>query len=408
MQERHDNSATGRRRRTLLLAGSLMLIAFNLRTAITSLGPVLVDAIASLGLTGAEASLLTTIPSLCFGLFGPLAPALSRRLGRERALLAVLVLQVLGMALRGLDAAPALFLGQTLAAIGIGVTNVLLPGLVKRDFPRRIAAMTGLYTMSFCLGAAIAAGSTVPLQHMLRHSAGGGTWSTALAFWTLPAALAVLCWLPWIPRRGQGEGTRPSRVHRLWRDPLAWQVSLFMGLQSALAYIVFGWLAPILRDRGLSAIDAGFALSLSVIIQAGASLVAPLLASLGRDQRLANLAAVIVTMIGLLGCIYAPLPTVWIWSFLLGLGQGSTIAIALMLIALRAADPHVATQLSGMVQGIGYLIASCGPLLAGLLHSWTGGWNSVAALSIAIGIGLAASGLGAGRAGHVGAKAASP
>jgi len=177
-----------------------------------------------------------------------------------------------------------------------------------------------------------------------------------------------------------------------------------MGLQSALAYIVFGWLAPILRSRGLSAIDAGFALSLCVITQAGASLVAPMLASLGRDQRLPNLVAIIVTMIGFLGCIYAPLSTVWLWSFLLGLGQGSTIAIALMLIAMRAADPHIATQLSGMVQGIGYLIASCGPLLAGLLHSWTGGWNAVAALSVAIGIGLAASGLGAGRAGHVGLR----
>lgn len=402
MQEQHDNSAMGGRRRSLLLAASLILIAFNLRTAITSVGPVLVDAIHSLNLTGAEASILTTIPSLCFGLFGPLAPALSRRLGRERALLAVLVLQVAGMALRGLHFAPALFLGQTLAAIGIGVTNVLLPGLVKRDFPRRIPAMTGLYTMSFCLGAAIAAGATVPLEHL------SGSWSLALAFWTLPAALAILCWLPWIPRRGQSEAARPTHVHRLWRDPLAWQVTFFMGLQSALAYIVFGWLAPILRDRGLSAIDAGFALSLCVITQAGASLVAPTLASLGRDQRMANLVAVIVSMIGFLGCIYAPLSTVWVWSFLLGLGQGSTIAIALMLIALRATDPHIATRLSGMVQGIGYLIASCGPLLAGLLHSWSGGWNLVALLSIAIGIGLAVSGLGAGRAGHVGVKATSP
>ena len=112
--------------------------------------------------------------------------------------------------------------------------------------------------------------------------------------------------------------------------------------------------------------------------------------------------AVVVSLIGLFGCIYAPLSTVWVWSLALGIGQGATIAIALTLIALRATDPHTATQLSGMVQGIGYLIASCGPLLAGLLHSWTGGWNAVAALSLLIGLGLAASGIGAGRAGHVG------
>ena len=396
MQTQDDNSPTDPRRRALLLAVSLMVIAFNLRTAVTSLGPVLLDAIAGLGLSGAEASLLTTIPSLCFGLFGPLAPALTRWLGRERALLAVLVLQVLGMLLRGLHFGPALFAGQTLAAIGIGVTNVLLPGLVKREFPRRIAAMTGLYTMCFCLGAAIAAGATVPLEHLL------GGWSIALAFWVLPAGLAVLLWLPWVPWRAPVEDARPSRVHRLWRDRVAWQVTFFMGLQSALAYIVFGWLAPILRSRGLTAVDAGFALSLCVIAQAGASLVAPSLAMLGRDQRLANVTAVLVTLIGLFGCIYAPLSTVWLWSLALGIGQGATIAIALTLIALRATDPHTATQLSGMVQGIGYLIASCGPLLAGLLHSWTGGWNAVALFALVIGLGLTASGIGAGRAGHVG------
>ena len=215
----------------------------------------------------------------------------------------------------------------------------------------------------------------------------------------------MLLWLPWVPWRTPAEESRPSRVHRLWRDPLAWQVTFFMGLQSALAYIVFGWLAPILRSRGLTAVDAGFALSLSVIAQAGASLVAPSLAMLGRDQRLANVVAVVVSLIGLFGCIYAPLSTVWVWSITLGIGQGATIAIALTLIALRATDPHIATRLSGMVQGIGYLIASCGPLLAGLLHSWTGGWNAVALLALVIGLGLAASGIGAGRAGHVGAGA---
>jgi CP family cyanate transporter-like MFS transporter len=228
------------------------------------------------------------------------------------------------------------------------------------------------------------------------------TWAESLAFWALPAALATLLWLPWVVHRAAADGQAPpQKVRGLWRDSLAWQVTLFMGLQSALAYIIFGWLAPILRARGLTAMDAGFALSLSVIAQAAASLVAPLLATIGRDQRAANVIAVVVTLVGLLGCVYAPLSTIWLWSLLLGIGQGATIAIALTLIALRASDPNVATQLSGMVQGIGYLIASAGPLLAGLLHSWTGGWNAVAAFSLLIGLGLAVSGFAAGRPGYV-------
>jgi CP family cyanate transporter-like MFS transporter len=382
----------------LLLAASLMLIAFNLRAAVTSLSPVLVEAIRDDGLSAAGASLLTTIASLCFGLFAPTAPTLARRFGTERTLLAVLVLLTVGTALRGLSASWALFAGHTLATVGIAIINVLLPGLVKRDFPRQAPLMTGLYTMFFCLGAAIAAGVTVPLQGLL-----GGSWEAALAFWALPAALAAALWAPMVPARRAGHAHQRFLVQGLWRDPRAWQVTFFMGLQSALAYVVFGWLAPLLRERGLDPASAGLVLSVSVISQAAASLVAPSLATRGRDQRLANVLGVLISLAGLMGCIYAPLSTVWLWSVVLGIGQGSLIAIALTLIVLRSSDIHVAAHLSGMAQGVGYILASGGPLLAGLLRSWTGSWNVVALFCLAIGAGLLASGLGAGRAGHVAA-----
>jgi MFS transporter, CP family, cyanate transporter len=384
------------RRGLLLLAGCLMLIAFNLRAAVTSLSPVLIEAIHDDRLSAAGASLLTTIPSLCFGLFAPTAPGLARRFGTERTLLGVLILLTLGAALRGLPATWALFAGHTLATAGIAIINVLLPGLVKRDFPRHAPLLTGLYTMFFCLGAAIAAGATVPLQ-----AAFGGSWTAALAFWALPAGLAAALWAPLVPARPVAQAHKGFVVQGLWRNPRAWQVTFFMGLQSALAYIVFGWLAPILRERGLDPASAGLVLSVSVISQAAASLVAPSLATRGRDQRLAIALGVLVSLVGLMGCIYAPLATVWIWSVALGIGQGSLIAIALTLIVLRSTDSHVAAHLSGMAQGVGYILASGGPLLAGLLHSWTGSWNVVALFCLAIGACLLASGLGAGRAGHV-------
>jgi CP family cyanate transporter-like MFS transporter len=173
-----------------------------------------------------------------------------------------------------------------------------------------------------------------------------------------------------------------------------------MGLQSSLAYLVFGWLAPILRDRGLSPVDAGLALSMSLLVQAPAALVVPTLAARRPDQRAACVAAVALCLAGLLGCLYAPLPIVWAWATALGIAQGALFGLALTLILLRASDANAAAALSGMAQGVGYLLASAGPFAAGLLHA-RGGPNGVALLCAALGLATAIAGFGAGRAGHV-------
>lgn len=382
---------------TVLLALGLVLVAFNLRTPITSVGPVLPEVMRSTGLSMVGASMLTTLPPLCFGLIGPLAPMLAQRLGTERAVLAVLVVLALGTSLRGYAHTPALFVGQILACLSIGTINVLLPGLVKRDFPHRTAVMTGLYTMALTAGAATAAGSTVPLAGML-----GASWAGALAFWAMPAVIAAALWLPHLPSRRNGGGPSTFRVRGLWTDALAWQVTLFMGLQSALAYIVFGWLAVILRDRGLAPVDAGLVLSLSVVAQAAAALVAPSFAIRSPDQRWWNVGAIALCLLGMLGCLYAPLAWAWIGAIMLGCAQGGLLALALMLLVLRAPNAHVAAHLSGMAQGVGYLLAAVGPLLAGLLHGWIGGWNAVALLFVGLGLAAAACGFGAGRARYVG------
>jgi MFS transporter, CP family, cyanate transporter len=379
----------------LLLGVSIVLISVNLRAAVTSVGPVLHEIIRDAGLSAAAVSVLTTLPSLCFGLAAPLAPQLARRTGTERAVLAGLLLMAAGIALRGLGGAPALYAGQVLAMAGIGLINVLLPGLVKRDFPDRVALMTGLYTMAFCTGAAGAAGATVPLA-----VAFGGSWAAALAIWAVPAALAAAVWawqLP--PREPVSHGA--MRVRGLWSDPLAWQVMLFMGLQSALAYIVLSWLPPILRDRGLSQVEAGLVLSVSVVMQAGACLFAPALATRGKNQSFANVFSVALCMAGLLGCFFAPLGTVWIWAAVLGISQGALISIALTVIVLRSPDARVAAHLSGMAQAGGYILASAGPMLTGMLRAWTGSWTSVAVFCMGLGSAAAVCGWLAGRSRHV-------
>ena len=317
-------------------------------------------------------------------------------MGTERALLVVLVILAIGTGLRGLATVPALFVGQILASFSIGIVNVLLPGLVKRDFPRRAALMTGLYTMSLSLGGAVAAAATVPIANAL-----GGSWAGALAIWAIPAAIAVAIWLPQVPR-GTGRGGHSAfSVAGLWTDALAWQVTLFMGLQSAIAYTMFARMPHMLEDRGLSELDAGYVLSVSVVGQAAGALFAPMLATCWRDQRVIDAIGAAICVVGLLGCFYGPLGSVWVWAGVLGLAQGAVFAIAVMLIVLRSADSHIAAHLSGMAQGVGYLIASLGPLIAGLLRGWTGNWNGVALFCVGLGAASAICGIGAGRNRHV-------
>ncbi|MBF8745558.1 MFS transporter [Pseudomonas putida] len=382
------------RRPWLLLLG-LVLVALNLRPALSSMAPVLGQVSEALGLSASLAGLLTTLPVLCLGLAAPLAPLLARRFGSERVIFGILATLALGIALRSNLGALGVFLGSLLAGASIGIIGVLLPGIVKRDFPRHAGALTGVYTMALCLGAAMAAGSTVPLtQHF------GDSWALGLGFWVVPAILAMLAWLPQV-RQGHGAHKAAYRVRGLWRDRLAWQVTLYMGLQSSLAYIVFGWLPSILIGRGLSPTQAGLVLSGSVIVQLASSLAAPWLATRGKDQRLAIVVVMLTTLAGLFGCLYAPLSGLWGWAVVLGIGQGGTFALALTLIVLRSSDAHVAANLSSMAQGVGYTLASMGPFAVGLVHDLTGGWTAVGWIFAVLGVAAIVSGLGAGRALHV-------
>jgi len=390
--------------RPLLLAAILALIAFSLRTPITSVGPVLVEAVRATHLAPSGASVLTTLPSFCFGLFGPLAPLAARRLGSERALLVLLVLLTAGTAIRIVPAWPALFVGQIVACFAIGLMNVLMPGLVKRDFPHHVALVTGLYSAAMCAGAAAAAALTVPAADAIARLAAdlrADAWAWALASWALPAGLATLVWFAHHPSADATAG-RPSPVVRgLLRDKLAWQVTLFMGTQSSLAYIVFGWLAAILRMRGMSAVEAGLVLSVSVIAQAASSLVLPVLIARLPDQRFVNVAALLVACASLLATFFAPLSAVWACALVLGIAQGASFTLALIVIGLRSENAQVAAKLSSMAQGIGYLLASAGPFVAGTLLHATGSLYSLAALCAALCAISAAFGYFAGRRGHV-------
>ncbi len=375
----------------IFLGLCLLLIAFNLRPLFSSLSVLLPEVSQGLNLSGAMAGYLTTLPVLCLGLFAPFAPGLADRFGVERVLLFVLVLIGTGTALRAFDFTTTLFLGSAMAGAGIAMGNVLLPSVVKRDFPNHVSIMTALFTMALCGGAAVGAALGVPLAEW------GGSWQFGLGIWALPAFAVALFWTPYSLKSKAPASTRHLPRIRLLHDGLAWQVACFMGLQSGLAYCVLGWMAPILRWRGLDAFTAGFYVSASVMAQVATCLLVPPLAARMRSQSLFNAGLALLAASSLVGQVLAPLGLLPVLAVLQGVGQGGLFAIAMTVIILRSPDPRVAARLSGMSQTIGYVLAAFGPMLVGSLYASTGGHQASAWLFVGIGLAAMASGWGAGR-----------
>lgn len=344
--------------------------------------PVLRD----LSLTDFERSLLVAIPVICFSLAAFAGPPLSARLGEERVLLAMCAALCAGLALRPWWPNLSLFVGTILCGLAVAVMNVMMPSVLRRRFPKQLGLMTAAYTTALSVGAALAAGFTVPLM-----SAAGGSVPLALAIWAVPAGVAFVVWLPQVRRPLPGARTAAGDIGLL-RDLRAWQITLFFGLQSALYYSLLSWLPTIYRDHGASPVAAGAVLAVLSAVGIAGNFSAPLLA-----QRSGNAPAVVVgcsvlILVGLGGILLAPTTLPLAWATLLGIGTGGTFSLTLLLMASRAKDEVIARRLSSMAQGIGYMISALGPLLAGFLHSISGGWT----LAILGMIGICGIQLGAG------------
>jgi CP family cyanate transporter-like MFS transporter len=387
----------------------LVLIGLNLRTVFSSFSAVLPEIATQAALPAWAVVVLTTVPVTLLGVFAPLAPAIARRLGPERVLLGALALLTAGLLLRPLELVwpgntgeqafrhvPTLLAGTALCGAAIALCNVLLPGLVKRDFPHRLGLMGGLYTTAICASAALGAGFTYPIYTAT------GRWTLALWFWAVPAAVVFFLLLPVAVRQ------RPARHQvardgvNVWLSAVAWQVTIFMVLQAMMSFSVFAWLAPILRERGLDGGTAGLVVSACIVLQMLGSLFAPALAAKLKDQRAINAAVAIMTGGGFALSIFGPPELIWVWAGLLGLGQGSLTAVALTMIMLRTRDGHTAAHLSGMMQGVGYGLGSAGTLLVGQLHQATGSFVAAGVLFLVVGFLAALVGYHAGRNRFVG------
>jgi CP family cyanate transporter-like MFS transporter len=391
----HRDTTIAIKRPSLLILG-LLLIATTLRAPVTGVAPILDSLQSMFGLSPAEAGLLTTLPLLAFGVISPFAALFAREYGLERALFVALLLTVVGVAVRSLGLAWCLYAGTCCIGAGIAVGNVLLPSLAKRDFPARVPVIMGACALAMGGAAALASASAVPLSHAFG-------WQSALGGAAVFPCVAALVWTAQL--RARTAPTRdtatPPHGGRVWHSALAWQVTLFMGINSLLYYVLVGWLPSILVDAGFSPAAAGSLHGVMQLASAMPGIVLGPVVNRMRDQRLlAALMGVLLAM-ALAGFRFAPALAV-VWAFLFGFGAGGGVLLALIFMGLRTGNARQAAALSGMAQCIGYSLAACGPALAGKLHDVTGDWSIPLNLGIALSVGMSVFGVLAGRSRQIG------
>ncbi|MFJ7901506.1 CynX/NimT family MFS transporter [Streptomyces sp. NPDC096198] len=428
---RPGGAASGPRAWTArVLVVGIVLTALNLRPAITSLGALLEEVRDGLGMSGSLAGLLTSVPPLCFAVFGVMAPRLARRFGPPAVVCAGMAAITAGLLIRPYAGSTAGFLAASaLALMGIAVSNVLMPVIVKRWFPDRVGPMTGLYSMALALGTAAAAAISVPMTDAL-----GGSWQLGLAVWAALSATAVLPWIPFVRGRrapseaapgalaagtgGDGSGgvaapggaagsrgSGSSRVAsggeeadglRITRSRTAWALAVFFGLQATAAYITMGWMAQIFRDAGVSASTAGVLLAVTMAMGVPLAFVIPRLATRLPHQGPIVVVLGVCGLAGYAGLYWAPAAGAWAWALLLGVSN-CAFPLALTMVGMRARTGAGVAKLSAFAQSTGYLLSIPGPLLVGVLYQHSGGWGLPLALMAALMVPQVAVGVRAGR-----------
>ncbi|MFY3136821.1 MFS transporter [Achromobacter xylosoxidans] len=392
-----STSSPASQRPVLLIAG-ILFIAMALRAPVTGMPPLVGLIREQLGLSNTAAGMLITLPLLAFAVVSLVSAGMARRYGLERTLFAALLLIAGGIVLRSQGQAWALYVGTAVIGAGIAIGNVLLPSLLKRDFPQRVAGLTSAYVLTMSIAAGAASALAVPLA-----SLAGDSWRfSALCLLAIPVA-GVLLWLPQLANHTPPAASTAHAPHggRLWRSALAWQVTLYLGINSFVFYVGVSWLPAILRDAGYSAERAGSLHGLLQLMSAGPALfLAPVVRRM-KDQRAAASCAALSSLVAFVGLIAAP---AWatLWIVLLGLGTGGGIILGLMFVGLRASHAQQAAALSGMAQCVGYLFAASGPALVGAMHDGLGGWSVALGLCAALCLAMAGCGLLAGRAIQIG------
>lgn len=371
----------------------ILLIAANLRATFTGIAPVLEQIISHFGLTASQAGFLTTLPLIAFALVSPMAAILAKKQGLERTLFVALLFILTGVLARVIDTSVMLFVGTAIIGVGIAIANVLLPSLIKRDFPGKIALMTSAYVLT--MGIVSGGFSTLVFPLSQLNDLG---WQLALGASAIIPLASIIVWMAQLSKH-----TKPSNIPQqsgitksVWRYLLAWQITFLLGLNSFLNYIIITWLPSILTDTGHSATQAGAYHGAFQIATALPGLILiPLLSKL-KDQSALSFILAILSALSALGLLYMP-NFAFVWTVMLGFCSGACFILGLSFVSLRTDDSQQAASLSGMSQSIGYLLAAIGPMLAGGLHTATGSWAAPLWLCAIAGVLCALCGLGSGK-----------
>ena len=370
------------RGRTVVLVG-VVLVALNLRVAVTAVSPLLDLLRADVPFSTTHAGLLGTAPVVTFAVFAALGPALGRRWGLEPTLVGAMLVSAAGEVLRATVADAVSFLGWSVVALaGLGLGNVLLPPLVKRYFPDRIGTVTAAYTVAMAVSTAVPPLLAVP-------AAVAVGWRPSLAGW---AAVGVLAAVPWtvviarsaLARRSLGDvlahspGTAPRDRRapgRVWRSPLAWAMTATFAMNTTNVYVVFAWLPQLLTDAGADAAHAGRWLALFGLLGFVSALFVPPITARVRNPWWLVVAFVGLYVTAYVGLLVDPMAHLAVWVTCLGIAPGA-FPLVLTLVGLRTRTASDAASLSGFVQGLGYGLAGAGPLAIGALREATGTWDA--------------------------------
>ncbi|MBD2864509.1 CynX/NimT family MFS transporter [Paenibacillus oceani] len=398
----HQQSSNARVSAAWVIVAAIVCIAVNLRAPLTSVGPLVGLIKDHLHISNTSAGLITTVPLLAFALFSPFVPRLGHKIGVELLIFLSILGLTAGITLRSLSGVAALFIGTAVLGLAISVCNVLLPSLIKREFPKRIGLMTGMYSISMNLFGAIASGISVPVAVGL-----GLGWQGALGVWGLLSIVSLICWLPYMKRRRHAGSAAVSNQSdggavNVWRSALAWQVTLFMGLQSTLFYVLIAWLPELLVQQGVSANQSGWYLSIMQLALLPFTFIVPIVAGRLSSQRSLVIIMAILLISGTSGLLAGNPGWMVVWIVVLGIGGGFAFGLSMMFFGLRTQNARQAAALSGMAQSVGYLLAAGGPTLFGLLHDITNGWKVPLVTLVGIAVLLGGFGLGAARDRYVG------
>lgn len=359
----------------------IIFISINLRAPLTSVSPVVNEIIGQLGLNNVEAGLITTLPLLAFGCLSIFAPQLASRWGLEKVLWLSMPVLVLGLLARSSGNFYLLFLGAAIVGVAITMGNVLMPAFIKHRFPEKMGLMTGINALFMNVTGVLASGYSVQIGLFT-----GMGWKGSMAFWIIPAVIGFLFWIPQLTNNRSE--TRSGGFSDLLKSRLAWYITIFMGLQSCLFYILVAWLPVVLQDWGMSKEEAGWTFSYIQMTQLPITLLGPILISKITKHQPLIVFITVMMLAGVFGLVFFKTSYVIPSVICIGIATGLAFSVVLMFFVLKTESAAKAAQLSGMAQSFGYLIAAASPPLFGLIYDWTADWTYSLLLFVPITLGM--------------------